>query len=367
MDKDKNIKTAKIAPLPPKLSYEPLMKKLTAAHEAVGELRGLLSALPNPKILIAPFRKREAVASSAIEGTRATLDEVLKFEAIEEKPNPEEKHKERRKIDDILEVRNYEMAMRVALEELKKRPIGENLLKSAHKVLLSSVRGSNKSIGNFRKEQVSVGDYIPPVHTEISALIDNWEKYINGSLEEDVLIRIGIAHYQFEAIHPFLDGNGRIGRLIVPLFLCQEGTLKEPVLYISHYLEAHKVEYQRLLHKVDTDKDWIAWLSFFLTAIEVHARETAKLAEEIQNLYERLKNEVVIEIRSKYSMAVLDIIFSHPIVSARTIIRAIDAKSKGTTYSLIEKFVEAGVLREMSMPGREKLYIFPELLKLIRA
>jgi Fic family protein len=252
---------AKIAELPPpKLNYALLLPELTAAHAAVGKLGGLLSALPNPDILIAPFRKREAVASSAIEGTRATLEEVLEFEALEESKVEMEDEIKRRKIDDITEIVNYENAVNIALEELKTRPIGENLLKRTHDILLLSGRGANKDRGNFRRTQVRVGDYIPPLHTEVLGLIANWEKYLNSDQESDPLIRIGVAHYQFEAIHPFLDGNGRIGRLIVPLFLCQVEMLQAPVLYISHHLEQHKREYQTLLHRVDTNQEWIPWL-----------------------------------------------------------------------------------------------------------
>lgn len=366
MSESKEIKPAKVIVLPPKLSYEPLMKELTAAHAAVGELRGFLDAIPNPDLLIAPFRKREAVASSAIEGTRATLEEVFKYEALDEsKANPE-KEEMSRKVQDIKEVMNYERAMSVALKKLKERPIAETLLKATHHVLLDSVRGANKDRGNFRKEQVRVGDYIPPVHMDIPGLMSNWEKYLNSDTEADVLVRIGVAHYQFEAIHPFMDGNGRIGRLVIPLFLCQEEVLQTPVLFISHHLEEHKVEYQRLLHAVDTDQEWIPWLKFFLTAVEVQAKRTTIMAKEIQALYERLKKDVVGKIRSQHAIAVLDAIFKNPIVTAANVREVIDASSKGTTYNLMSKFVEAGVLREYPGPGRENIYVFSELIRILR-
>ncbi len=357
----------KIKELPPKIQYGSLVTELTAAHAAVGELRGLLSTLPDPQLLIAPFRKREAVASSAIEGTRATLEDVLKYEASEESKRSPEEEERTRKIQDIREIRNYEQAMGIALQELKTRTIGENLLKKTHSYLLHSVRGENKNRGNFRKEQVQVGDYIPPVHTEIPSLINNWEKYLNSKdIEKDLLVRIGVAHYQFEAIHPFLDGNGRIGRLIIPLFLCQEKMLQAPVLYISHFLEKNKIQYQSLLHNIDTDEEWIPWLKFFLIAVKEQAKMTASMAIEILNLYEELKGKTTENIRSQHSITVLDVIFKSPILSAMEIKVAIKAKSKATTYNLIKKFVGQGILSEVYMQGKEKIYICDSLMKIIR-
>ncbi|MCX6762981.1 MAG: Fic family protein [Candidatus Moranbacteria bacterium] len=365
MSELKEIKPSKVKELPPKIAYEPIMKELTAAHLAVGELKGFLNTLHNPDLLIAPFRKREAVASSAIEGTRATLEEVLKYEAVAEPRTISEKDKQNVKTQDIIEVKNYEEAMKEALKLLKDKSIAENLLKSTHFILLKSVRGTNRNRGNFRREQVIVGDYVPPVFTDIPKLMSNWEKYLNSDIENDILVRIGIAHYQFEAIHPFLDGNGRIGRLIIPLFLCQVGMLPAPVLFISHHLEEHKVEYQRLLHKVDTDQDWTLWLKFFLTAVEVQARTTIKMAKEIQELYERSKNKIIENIRSRHSITVLDVIFARPIITANNIREELKAKSKGTTYNLLEKFVKEGILKEYRI-GRESIYLFSDLLKILR-
>jgi Fic family protein len=366
MTEPKEIKPTKVKVLPPKINYQALMRELTEAHAAVGELRGLLRNLPNPDILIAPFRKREAVASSAIEGTRATIEEVLKYEAEGGPKEPTEEDRKDSKIEDIKEIRNYEVSMGVALDEMKTRPIGENLIKKTHSYLLNSVRGANKNRGSFRREQVRVGDYIPPVHNEISGLMTNWEKYLNTEMEGDPLIRIGVAHYQFEAIHPFMDGNGRIGRLIIPLYLCQESILQTPVLYISHYLEKNKVEYQNLLHKVDTDEDWVAWLKFFLVAVKVQAKMTATMATEIQNLYEEMKSKTIQNIKSQHSIAVLDAIFKQPILRAKDIQKAIKAKSKGTTYNLINKFVQENILKEIKSLKRDNIYVFSDLMKIIR-
>lgn len=352
--------------LPPKIDYAALISELTAAHAAVGELRGFLDAIPNPNLLIAPFRKREAVASSAIEGTRATLAEVLEYEALDvPKTDPTDKELTRR-IEDIHEITNYESAMAVALKELATRPIGEVLLKRTHEVLLNSVRGANKDRGNFRREQVRVGDYIPPEFKKIPELIGNWETYLNTDVEKDPLIRIGVAHYQFEAIHPFLDGNGRIGRLIIPLFLCEVNLLQTPVLFISHFLEEHKVEYQKLLHAVDTDAEWEAWMKFFLHAVEAQAKTTTQMAKEIQALYENLKNKALTTIRSPYTITVLDELFKSPITTSKSVRNILPAKSRATTYNVMSRFVEEGILQEYKSVGKENVYIFSQLMNLLR-
>lgn len=361
--KGRNVVEAKVPFLPPKeVDRAALLPELTAAHAAIGELRGFIGSLQNPDLLIAPFRKREAVASSAIEGTRATLDEVMEFEAKDER----QPHEEDVKTRDIHEIINYERAMGVALREMIIRPIGENLLKKTHDTLLRSVRGQSKDRGNFRHTPVRVGDYIPPVHTDIPGLIKNWEEYLNTRVESDALIRIGVAHYQFEAIHPFMDGNGRIGRLVIPLFLCQESILQTPVLYISHYLEKYKVEYQRLLHNVDLSQDWNPWLKFFLRAVEEQAHMTTAMAKAIQALYEKLKTETVPDIRSRYAITVLDLIFKRPVITATHVQLAIHASSKVTAYNLINKFVKAGILRHYLTISKEKYFVFSDLRKIIR-
>lgn len=365
-------KPMKVRKLPPKISRGDFVDELAAAHAAVGELRGLITALPNPDILIAPFRKREAVASSAIEGTRATLEDVLKVEASDRaEPAKNEgaaevAHAEQR-FQDVTEIMNYERAMELALRELKTRPIGENLLKKTHAVLLRSVRGADKDPGNFRRKQVRVGDYIPPVHVEVPQLIKNWEEYLNTDIEKDPLVRIAVAHYQFEAIHPFSDGNGRIGRLIIPLFLCETGVLPTPVLYMSHYFEQFKTEYWHLLHRVDTDQEWLPWIRFFLVATSVQAKMTAELAGQIQKLYEKIKTEELPKIRSRHAITVLDLLFKQPIISANNVRDAIHANSKNTPYNLLDKFVKAEILRPVVFYGREKFYRFDALLKIVRA
>lgn len=359
-------KPAKVKELPPKIDYQKIMNSLMRAHDAVGELRGVLMVAKSKEMLIAPFRKREAVASSAIEGTRATLEEVLEFEALDSNAQKVLTVEDERKRNDIIEIINYENALKVAMKTLAERSVGEVLLKKAHRELLETGRGQDKDPGNFRRIPVRVGDYIPPAFGDIPELISNWEKYLNKpDYEPDPLVRIGVAHYQFEAIHPFKDGNGRMGRLIIPVFLCQEGVLPSPVLYISDYFEENKEDYLHLLHKVDTDGAWEEWLDFFLVAVEAQAKKTAKKAREIMALYEKLKREAVPKIKSRHAVAVLDLLFEQPVVSAKHIKAAVGGKGNNIAYNLIEKFKEAGILYDGYTIRRERLYMFRELFNIV--
>lgn len=361
-------KPTKVAKLPPKIDYVKIMHSLTLAHAAVGELRGVLTSVKSKEMLIAPFRKREAVSSSAIEGTRATLEEVMEYEALEDKTNPKTTPEQDRKRDDIVEIINYENALTAGMEVLKERPLGETLLKRAHGALLSIGRGEDKDPGNFRRVPVRVGDYIPPAFGDIPELMTNFENYLNkAEMEIDPLIRIGVAHYQFEAIHPFKDGNGRMGRLIIPLFLCQEGILDTPVLYISDYFEQNKKEYLHLLHKVDTEQAWEEWLNFFFKAVETQAKITTEKARRIIELYERLKKDAVPQIKSRYAIPILDLLFERPILSASHIKKAIDGSGNNMPYNLIDKFKKVGILKDAYVMRREKLYIFRELFNIVNS
>lgn len=356
--------------LPPrKINYESIRRELTAAHSAVSELRGALSTLKNPDLLVSPLQKKEAISSSAIEGTYATLEEILKYDAQEFKPidgNP--------KIEDIKEILNYDKATSLALQELKIKPIGENLIKKVHHTLLDSVRGENKNRGNFRKTEVYIGDprkgvenafYVPPTFLEVPRLMKNWEEYLNKKTEDDLLIRIAVAHYQFEAIHPFMDGNGRIGRLLIPLFLYHEGVLPHPILYISGYFEEHKKEYQLLLREVDQNENWEEWIRFFLVSVASQANKTRETAKEIQNLYETLKKDVA-QLKSVFGINLLDEIFISPVISFSKIKDKLGCKSNQTVYNTINKFIKKKILSPFGKSERNKLFVFSALVEILK-
>jgi len=362
-------KTPFIPPkLPPKIDYSLLIKEIGHAHDALGQLNGLLVHIHNPYLLTTPLLTKEAVLSSRIEGTQATINDVFEYEA--EAKTSEEGSKDR----DIREILNYRRAMDVAIEELKKRPIGENILKKTHHILLDSVRGAHKDRGNIRREQVYIGapnssidkaTYVPPPPSEILPLLANWESYINLDEEKDVLVQIGVAHYQFEAIHPFMDGNGRIGRLIIPLFLFQRKLLPYPLLYISEYFEMRRSDYYNLLNGVSKEGSWENWLKFFLEAVAVQSLKTQDTVLKILELYRKLKDEVV-QVNAIHAVSLLDIIFATPVVSFVSIKKRIKAKSPQTIYNLLTKFLELGVLKEIPGRKRNRIFVFHQLLNILK-
>lgn len=354
--------------LPPKIDYTNLIKEIGQAHNNLGKLNGLLINIPNPGLLTTPLLTKEAVLSSRIEGTQATLEDVFKYEA-------EEKVSEEGEIEkDVREIINYRKAMSLAIDELKNRPIGENLIKKIHFHLLSSVRGANKDRGNLRRIQVYIAapgtpieeaTYIPPPITEIPSLLSNWESYINSEQEKDPLIQMGIAHYQFEAIHPFMDGNGRIGRLIIPLFLYQRKLLSYPLLYISEFFEKNRKDYYALLKRVSEEENWENWIRFFLTALTDQSLKTQVTVLEIIALHNNLKNKII-AINSAYAINLLDIIFTNPIISFVSIKKRLKTKSYQTIYNLLTKFVKIGILKEVSGKRRNRIYVFQELLDILK-
>jgi len=363
------VKTPFIPPkLPPTIDYTALIKEIGKTHNALGQLNGLLVNIPNPDLLITPFLTKEAVLSSRIEGTQATLEEVFEYEAQEKQSEEGEKEK------DIREIINYRRAMDVAVKELKKKPIGENLIKKTHHCLLHSVRGANKDRGNLRRMQVYIGppgasieeaSYVPPPISKIPSLLSNWEKYLNTDQEQDPLIQIGVAHYQFEAIHPFMDGNGRIGRLLIPLFLYHKKLLPYPLLYISEFFDEHRKDYYNLLNDVSKKGDWNSWLRFFLNALATQSMRTQKTGFQIINLYQKLKTESIAT-GSVYAINLLDIIFTTPVVSFVSIKKRLTTKSNQTIYNLLAKFVAKGILQEMSGRKRNRIFIFKQLLTILR-
>lgn len=300
------------------INWEALIPPVGRSNRALAEFGGILTALPNPALLLAPLTTQEAVLSSRIEGTQATLGDVLKFEAGQI-PDQESKGL------DIQEILNYRRALRVAEQELLKKPFNLNLLKRLHSILLDSVRGQNKDRGEFRRIQNWIGPqstpieqayFVPPGPERVMEYLDNWEKYYHTE-RPDPLVQLAILHAQFEIIHPFLDGNGRLGRLIIPLFLHEKGILPSPMFYLSSWLEGNRQEYYRSLHSVSTtDTGWDEWITFFLRAIEEQARANTATAKALLSLYDRLKDQILSLTRSQWSVPLLDMMFRQPVFSA---------------------------------------------------
>ena len=361
-------KNHKLELLPPKIDYSFLIKAISEANRVLGSLNGLLTNIPNQSLLISPLLTKEAVASSKIEGTQATIEEVFKYEA--EGKSTEKDSKEQ----DIREIINYRTAIHIAIELLKKKPIGENFIKRLHSILLDSVRGTNKDKGNFRKIPVFIGKpgatienaiFIPPAASELNELISNWGKYVNSIDEPDILVQTAIAHYQFEAIHPFLDGNGRIGRLLIPILLYEKGILSYPLLYVSEYFERNRDDYYAYLRLVDKEDDWESWVRYFLSSIKEQAIDTQNKVLNMLELYKSVK-EKLSDFNSQYAIHLLDIIFKNPVTSFRNIKTKINTNSYQTIYNLLDKFQEEKILVEITGGKRNKIYVFDELMKIIR-
>lgn len=354
--------------LPPKVDYANLIQEIAVAHRELGTLNGaLLHPVINPDLLITPLLTKEAVLSSAIEGTKATVEDVFRYEA-----EGAEIQDQALKAD-AREIVNYRSALEEAMDQLKKRAIGENLLKRSHYMLLDSVRGARKNRGHFRREIVYIGSprdtikdasFIPAPPEKIIDLMKNWETYVNSTEEKDPLVQIAVAHYQFEAIHPFLDGNGRIGRLVIPVFLCDRELLRFPVLYISEFFEKEREEYIESLRAVDHHGDWNRWARFFLKALQTQALRTQNSVLEIIVLYNSLR-EKISRMGSVYAFPMLDFIFIRPVVNYSLLKKRLGSSAQ-TVYNLLEKFEGESILVPIGEKKRNRQYIFPELIDLLR-
>jgi Fic family protein len=348
------------------IAWESLIPVMSEANRTVARYDGVLYGVPNPGVLLSPLTTQEAVLSSRIEGTRTTFDEVLKFEAGE--------RVEDEKREDIQEVLNYRHALREAEQELDKRPFNINLLLKLHTILLEDVRGRYKGRGKFRTIQNYIGPpgvgieeafYVPPDPGRVMQYMDNWEKYYHAQ-ERDRLVQLAIIHAQFEVIHPFVDGNGRIGRMLIPLFLEEKGILLRPTFYISAYLELHREEYYKLLRELDGPESWNRWISFFLKAITIQAQNNTEKALRIISLYDHLKNTVLELTRSQYAVPMLDHLFRQPILSPAKLIEEDDMPSKPTVMNLLSALKEAGILKilQESSGRRPQILALAELVNL---
>ncbi len=314
---------------------------------------------------MSPLTTQEAVLSSKIEGTQATLDEVLEHEAglLEAKDEAKE--------NDIQEIVNYRKALMLAKDVLKEQPITLHLMREMHKILLNSVRGHRRSPGKFRKDQNWIGPdgcpieqatFIPPSPLQILDHLEKWQAYVNGD-DIDVLIQLAVIHAQFELIHPFKDGNGRIGRLLIPLVLYQKGVLASPMFYLSAYLEKNRAEYYERLKAISATKDWDGWIEFFLKAVKVQARRNSEKVKEIMNLYENMKNRIVDITHSQYSIQILDALFDKPIFQTSDFVRRTKIP-KQTAMPLLKQIRDAGYLKSLREASgrRSAILMFPELL-----
>jgi cell filamentation protein, protein adenylyltransferase len=349
------------------IDWPSLVPLIGQANRALALYDGILYGVPNPEVLLSPLTTQEAVLSSRMEGTQATLGDVLKFEAGAEVA-------EESKRQDIQEIINYRRALQTAEEELKKRPFNLNLLLDLHSILLDSVRGRNKARGQFRTEQNWIGPpgstieearFVPPAPLFLKNHLDNWEKYYHGE-ERDPLVQLAIVHAQFEIIHPFLDGNGRLGRILVPLFLHEKQLLSRPMFYISSYLEANRDEYVDRLRDLGRPKSWDRWIDFFLRAVTEQAKANAATARSIIELYERLKTKLIELTHSRYAVPLLDHLFDQPIFQSSQLTRHRQMPSLPTVMQMLRRLRKAGILKTVrkGRGRRAEIFAFVELLNL---
>ncbi len=347
-----------------RLDWPKLIPFIGPAAAAVARYDGALAAIPNPRLLLAPLTTREAVLSSRIEGTQATMGEVLAFEAGQEPASPARR-------DDIHEVLNYRAAMGRATEMLEKLPLCQRVIQEAHRVLLSGVRGDGSGPGEYRRIANWIGPpgcgieearFVPPGAETLLDAMTAWERYMHQDAL-DRLVQLAILHAEFEALHPFLDSNGRLGRMLVPLFLWQNGLIRTPMFYISAYLEAHRDAYYDGLLAVSRDDDWTGWCRFFLRAVQGQAEENLAKAQAITDLYGTMKERVIGATRSQYAIHALDWIFAQPTFKSSDFVTDA-AMPRPTARRMLKVLRENGILAvaEQGRGRRATVLMFPELL-----
>ncbi|RLE07348.1 Fic family protein [Candidatus Aerophobetes bacterium] len=354
-------------PPEPPLKYDESRNLLSEADRALARLDGITTVLPNPELFVGMYVKKEALLSSQIEGTQASLEGVLKFEAD---LTPSED------INEIKEVINYIKALDYGIKRLKNLPLSNRLIKEIHKILISGTRGSHKTPGEFRKTQNWIGPaganldeatFVPPPPDRVSELMSELEKFIHRKDDIPPLIKIALIHSQFETIHPFLDGNGRIGRLLITFYLYWRGILSHPLLYLSFYLKRHREKYYNWLMKVRLNGDWEGWINFFLKGVTEVSDEASLSAREIIKLKEYLIRTLIErKIGSGYAVGLIELIFSTPIVTSTEIQSKLGIKSKDTVNSLLKRFVELNILQEVSGKKRYKKYMFSKYIEIIK-
>ena len=355
-------------PLPPELDYISLLPALTQAHEAVARYDEAVSRLLNPLIVRHAFETQEAVRSSSIEGIQATLTDVLELDAGRA-------HEElSREGKDYQEIANYRRAISRGQELLASRPLAEVVIKELHRTVLDSARGMHRSPGEFRRHQVHIGPpgvliddarYVPPAPVAIPSLFSGLVTYMQDDTQPDRLVQTALAHYQFEAIHPFADGNGRVGRIIIPLYLYEKGLTSYPNLYLSEFLEQHRQDYYRALNGVSRAQDWQTWIRFFLQAVLVQSTTAKHRVDSIDGLYKELHGQLP-RFNTKYGAPFLGALFVTPIFTRASIAQQAQIPHKQTVATLIDRFVAAGQVRDLTPQRlRDKTYTFQPLLDII--
>jgi len=358
-------------PLPPKpeiIMDQEMWDLLSQADRALGRLDGATDALPNPDLFVFMYVRKEAVLSSQIEGTQASLIDVLEFESQALEPNnPQE----------VAEVVNYIAAINYGLERLKSFPVSLRLIREIHKeLLMQGVRGAERDPGEFRRTQNWIGaggcslkdaTYVPPPPHEMLQSLDNLEKFLHSPQPIPTLIKVGLAHAQFETIHPFLDGNGRTGRLLITFLLCEQNILQRPLLYISHYFKKYRSEYYDRLQAIRESGNWEGWLKFFLRGVYEVAQEAAATARKIVKLKEEHRQLVLNTMgrKSGNAIALLESLYLRPIFNVEHA-EKITSLSYPNANALIKALSDIGLVEETTGQKRNRAFSYAPYLAVFR-
>lgn len=356
------------APLPPvkfEVSWE-LTQHNSEADRASSELAGIARTLPNAHLLMGSFSRREAVLSSRIEGTRTTMSQLFLFEAggsLNEDTT------------DVREVYNYVIALEYGLRRSKELPICNRLIKEIHSKLMNNVRGEDRTPGEFRRGQnyiasfgckgIEDASYVPPPVAEMHGALSDLDKYMNAKSPFPPLIQQALIHYQFEAIHPFLDGNGRVGRLLLTLMLCAEGIIPYPLLYLSDYIERYKSDYYRLLLAVSKEGDWSGWVKFFLRGVAEQSRDAFQRAVKLLELRKSYRQRLEAKSSSTMPLRLLNELFYIPVISSAQVTKMLEVTTP-TALKAIDKLIEEGILKEIDTGRqRNKIYSANEIREIV--
>jgi Fic family protein len=357
-------------PAPASFQLEPSTVTLLArAERALGHLTGTLRAAGkqvNPHLVSAPLLRREAISSSSIEGTNTTPEQLVLLEL--ESPNAEPT----KNITETQEVLNYLTALNHGFQRLREIPVCLRLLQELHEILMKGVRGDAERPGEFRTVQNFIGSsqdirqarFVPPPVAEMRRCLEELEVYMNEAGDAlPHLVRVALVHYQFETIHPFRDGNGRVGRLIVPLLLCSYERLEGPTLYLSPYFERHRTQYTDLMLRVSQTGDFASWVRFFLEAVDVSALESIKRAEALLHLREDYRQRLQLGRASAALLALVDGLFELPSVSLGHAAKLLGGVTPASASANVKKLVDAGILREVTGRKRDQRFVAGEIIR----
>lgn len=359
-----SFRPAPLPPDPPIELTEELVSKLVEANRKLATLDSLSSNISNMNLFVSMYVRKEALLSSQIEGTQCTLDDIL---------NPFLEENQNLNVSDVV---NYVKATEFALNRLKTLPLCNRLIKETHAVLMEGVRGQEKSPGEFRTSQNWLGGqgstlqnarYIPPNPEDMQVAMSDLEKYINGEDTLDPLIQAALIHYQFETTHPFLDGNGRVGRLLITLFLMEKGVLSCPALYISYFLKLNRIEYYDRMTQVRKTGDYEQWVIFFLQALAASAEDAIQTIQQLKTLHEKSLAQFE-DISSRQRTNVLKVFYyieANPIIDIQKTATALDL-SYNTVSKIVLLLVEKGILRQTDKAGKAKIYSYSDYLYILR-